>query len=92
MIAIACDETPVSKLMQRDMPAVIEHAVQDLAKRGVSIAMGSAGKKEDITVFLRGLEYTQFIERFDQTILAMENPTARQELIDWMHRSHEQES
>eukprot|EP01047_Picozoa_sp_COSAG01_P057890 COSAG01_NODE_6749_length_3516_cov_5.334504_2_plen_507_part_00 len=73
---------PVSQLERRTMPSIVSGAIKDLRSKGVSISMASSGEKTKIVVFLRAIEYTDFIARFDQTMMARDFPEARQEVVD----------
>ena len=50
------------------MPMIVYGAVEDLKKKGVSISVLGDTEATDIKVFLRTVEYDEFLSRFYQNV------------------------
>lgn len=68
---IAIRGGPVTQLEHRTMPYIIAGAIKDLRAKGVSISLLGDVEETDIKLFLRVLDYGDFLQRFYQTVLPL---------------------
>ena len=61
---VAVNGGPVSQLERRTMPMIISGAVRDLRSKGVSISLLGDAEETEIKLFLRTMDYEDFVGRF----------------------------
>ena len=59
---------PVTQLEHRTMPYIVAGAVEDLRSKGVSISLLESGETTDLKLYLRMVEYDEFLRRFYDTV------------------------